>query len=257
MSNFGFLQSEWPEISQEAEKAEGLVYPDSRAACFYARRTLELAVDWLYRSDRALRLPYQDNLSALLHDPTFKQALGNAVWIKTKIIKDLGNVAVHSKKAVQQRDALAAIQELFHFCFWLARNYSTRTKPPDGLAFDAKLLPKTAPAPPQTLTQLQALEAQLAEKDTRLTELLTGKAEMDAELQRLRAEIAEAKKLNAAAPDTHDYSEAETRDYFIDLLLKEAGWPLEKKEDREFPVTGMPNTPGKGFVDYVLWGDED
>ncbi|HWG04385.1 MAG TPA: DEAD/DEAH box helicase family protein, partial [Beijerinckiaceae bacterium] len=57
-------------------------------------------------------------------------------------------------------------------------------------------------------------------------------------------------------PDTHDYSEAETRDYFIDLLLKEAGWPLDQKRDREFEVAGMPNNEGKGFVDYVLWGGD-
>lgn len=41
------------------------------------------------------------------------------------------------------------------------------------------------------------------------------------------AEVAEAKQAAAAQPDTHDYSEAETRDSFIDLLLKEAGWPLD------------------------------
>jgi len=58
------------------------------------------------------------------------------------------------------------------------------------------------------------------------------------------------------AADTHDYSEAETRDYFIDLLLKEAGWPLDQPRDREFEVAGMPNNQGKGFVDYVLWGDD-
>jgi type I restriction enzyme R subunit len=57
---------------------------------------------------------------------------------------------------------------------------------------------------------------------------VSGKAELDAELQRLRAEIAKAKTANAAQTDTHDYSEAETRDYFIDLLLKEAGWPLRR-----------------------------
>ena len=45
--------------------------------------------------------------------------------------------------------------------------------------------------------------------------------------RRLRDEVAAAKKANAATPDTHDYSEAETRDYFIDLLLKEAGWALD------------------------------
>jgi type I restriction enzyme R subunit len=60
----------------------------------------------------------------------------------------------------------------------------------------------------------------------------------------------------AAQPDTHDYSEDETRDYFIDLLLKEAGWPLDQPRDREFEVAGMPNNQGKGFVDYVLWGDD-
>ena len=68
--------------------------------------------------------------------------------------------------------------------------------------------------------------------------------------------MAEAKKAAAAQPDTHDYSEAETRDYFIDLLLKEAGWPLDQPRDREFEVSGMPNEQGKGFVDYVLWGDD-
>jgi type I restriction enzyme, R subunit len=51
-------------------------------------------------------------------------------------------------------------------------------------------------------------------------------------------------------------TEAETRDYFIDLLLKEAGWPLDQPRDREYEVSGMPNAKGKGFVDYVLWGDD-
>src|SRR6185312_14756168 len=64
------------------------------------------------------------------------------------------------------------------------------------------------------------------------------------------------KQRNASAPDNHDYSEAQTRDYVIDLLLKEAGWALDKAEDREYPVTGMPNESGEGYVDYVLWGDD-
>jgi type I restriction enzyme R subunit len=68
--------------------------------------------------------------------------------------------------------------------------------------------------------------------------------------------VAAAKAANTATPDTHDYNEAETRDYFIDLLLKEAGWKLDQARDREFEVKGMPNNQGKGFVDYVLWGDD-
>jgi type I restriction enzyme, R subunit len=85
--------------------------------------------------------------------------------------------------------------------------------------------------------------------------LLAGKAALDEELKKLREEFAAAKKANSTQPDTHDYSETETRDYFIDLLLKEAGWELDKK-NFEIEVAGMPNNEGKGFVDYVLWGDD-
>ena len=90
--------------------------------------------------------------------------------------------------------------------------------------------------------------------------LLADKASLDQQLQQARAELAEAKKANQAAPDTHDYSEAATRDYFIDLMLKEAGWALDQPRDREFEVTGMPKltsaSSGLGYVDYVLWGDD-
>ncbi|GAL68320.1 DEAD/DEAH box helicase family protein [Jejuia pallidilutea] len=52
--------------------------------------------------------------------------------------------------------------------------------------------------------------------------------------------------------------ELETRQLYIDVLLKEAGWNnLKKGTDIEYPVTGMPkstNPSGKGYVDYVLWG---
>jgi len=69
----------------------------------------------------------------------------------------------------------------------------------------------------------------------------------------LRAEVAEAKKLAAATPDKHAYSEAETRDYFIDLLLAEAGWPFSKNQpvngkDVEVEVSGMPN---KDAIDSI------
>jgi type I restriction enzyme R subunit len=54
-------------------------------------------------------------------------------------------------------------------------------------------------------------------------------------------------------------SEQETRKLLIDLLLREAGWDnLREGKEKEFEVMGMPlttNPTGKGYVDYVLWGD--
>ena len=266
MSNFTFLKAEWPELHDAATRAESLTYPDARTSCFYARRALELAVHWLYKHDASLRLPYQDNLSALIHEPTFRNAVGPAVFAKAKLIRDLGNLAVHSHKPIQQSDALAAVRELFHLGYWLAHTYARGAKPPPALTFDSDRLkpglqtlgvpPLGGTGAPQTLDQLQGLETQLRERDEKLSSLLADKETLDAELTRLRAEVAAAKMANTAQADTHNYSEAETRDYFIDLLLKEAGWPLDQPRDRELEVSGMPNTQEKGFVDYVLWGDD-
>ena len=256
MSQFAFLQREWASMFEAASKAEAAVRADPRTACFYARRTLELVVKWAYKHDAALRLPYQDNLSALIHEPSFKQAAGEAVFSKAKVINTLGNRAVHSQRAIRETDAVAVLRELFHVSYWFARTYSRAGRPAPEVAFDPAALPRPAASAQQTAEQLRALEEKLRERDEKLATLLADKGALDNELERLRAEVAKAKKKVAAQPDTHDYSEAATRDYFIDLLLKEAGWPLDQDRDREFEVSGMPNVQKKGFVDYVLWGDD-
>ncbi len=253
---FAFLVAEWPAVHEAAAQAEASVHADPRAACFYARRALELAVSWAYKHDPALKLPYQDNLSALIHEPSFKQAAGEAVFSKARVINTLGNRAVHGHRAIPTEDALAAVRELFHVAYWFGRTYGRVARPAPELVFDANALPKAPAAPRQTAEQLQQLEASLRERDEKLATLLADKSALDEELRRVRAEVAAARKAAAAQPDAHDYSEGQTRDYFIDLLLKEAGWPLDQPRDREFEVAGMPNNQGKGFVDYVLWGDD-
>ncbi|MES3014929.1 MAG: DEAD/DEAH box helicase family protein [Pseudomonadota bacterium] len=257
MSNFTFLQAEFPAVFEAARQAEAHAHGDPRAACFYVRRALELALAWLYRHDPALRLPYQDHLAALIHEPTFQQTAGPVVVTKARLIKELGNLAVHGNKPLRVSDALSAVRELFHIGYWLARSYGRSARPAPDLAFDVLLLPAAvAAARPQTGEQLARLEAQLRERDQALAALATERTTLDDELARLRAEIAQARAANTAQADTHDYSEALTRSAYIDVLLHEAGWPLDQPRDREFEVTGMPNTQGTGYVDYVLWGDD-
>ena len=212
MSQFRFLQREWTAVFEAATRAEIAVYTDARTACFYSRRALELAVGWAYKHDAGLRLPYQDNLSALIHDPSFKQTAGEAVFNKARVINTLGNRAVHSHRPVLQADALVSVRELFHVAYWLARTYGRVERPLPGLTFDVTALPRPTPSPAQTTEQLQELEARLREKNENLAALLADRSALDDELKRLRVEVAEAKKAAAAQPDTHDYSEAETRD---------------------------------------------
>lgn len=257
MSHFAFLQREWPDVYDATARAERAVNFDPRTACFYARRGLELAVQWAFKADAALKLPYQDNISALIHDASFKQVAGEAIFNKAKVINTLGNRAVHGARAVPVDDAVVAVRELFHVAYWLARTYARHGLPHAGLAFDTAKLPKPDPSRArQTAEQLRNLEDSLRERDEKLATILADKTALDEELKKLRAEVAEAKQAASAVSDTHNYSEAETRDYFIDLLLKEAGWSLDQQRDREFEVDGMPNKERKGYVDYVLWGDD-
>lgn len=256
MNQFAFLQPEFPSIYEATDRAITTVYPDPRTACFYARRALELTVNWLYQYDDALTLPYQENLSALVHEPSFKRLVGEALFTKARLIIKIGNQAVHQNRAVPINDAIVTVKELFHITYWLAYTYGRNTKPESGLTFNPDRLPQTTPVPKQTIEQLQKLLIALLERDQKLSTLLAAKNDLDTELHRVRAELAQVKLANSQQPDTHDYSEAETRDYFIDILLKEAGWALDSTQDREFPVIGMPSESGQGFVDYVLWGDD-
>src|SRR3989475_7358776 len=129
MSQSIFLQREWSAVFDAAARAEAAVHADPRTACFYARRALELAVAWAYRYDGALKLPYQDNLSALIHEPSFKQTAGEAVFSKARVINTLGNRAVHSHRAIPMDDALVAVRELFHVTYWLAPTYRHAARP--------------------------------------------------------------------------------------------------------------------------------
>ena len=41
-----------------------------------------MAVKWTFRADPSLGLPYQDNIAALPHEPTFPRAPGDAAFAR-------------------------------------------------------------------------------------------------------------------------------------------------------------------------------
>lgn len=255
MTNFVFLKAEWPTLYKPAYQAEKDTLNDPRTACFHARRALELAVAWLYDHDRAFQRPYDDNLSSLLTDASFRQNVPTAVFAKAQLIRKLGNQAVHSHQAIKPEDALTAVRELFHVLYWLARTY-TRADPAQlPTTFnEAHIPPPAKEIRRQTLAQLQQLDNDLKAKDAELQQKNQAIAGYEAQIAALQAQIAANKQANTAIPVFHDYSEAETRRHIIDLLLREAGWDPQAPHATEYEVDGMPNTTNKGYVDYVLWG---
>lgn len=276
MSNFKFLRAEFESLYDPAVGAEQLVYSDPRAACMRTRHALEQAVHWLYEHDLTLRLPYDDSLGVLLTQPAFEALVPPQIRQKTRLIQKLGNRAVHGSAPIRHGDSLHLVRELFHVMYWLARTF-TRTSDPKSLVadWDEKRIPHLVNADQavaftrdelkkqeaQFKERLQAQTAQIEAREKQIAVVAATSAEyearlaqLDAELARARAELATAKAANIAVPDTHDYSEAETRKRFIDVLLREAGWVEGDSMGVEVPLVGMPNKPGGGFADYVLWG---
>ncbi|PPD32919.1 MAG: hypothetical protein CTY19_09730 [Methylomonas sp.] len=45
----------------------------------------------------------------MIHKPSFQQLVGEALFTKVKLIKDLGNLAVHSSRKISATDAVTAI----------------------------------------------------------------------------------------------------------------------------------------------------
>ena len=62
MSNFTFLNTDWPELYETAREAEQNVASTPLSHRLYAWRSLERAVKWLYANDSYLKQPYADNL---------------------------------------------------------------------------------------------------------------------------------------------------------------------------------------------------
>ena len=260
-SNFTFLETRFPEIFSHAQQAENIVFIAPRGSCFYARFTLEQAVYWLYDNDPYLRLPYdnpKDNsLGALIYEQTFKDNLSPGLFPKVQIIHKLGNLAAHKSNKISERDSLRLLEELFHFLYWLARFYSQDGRSLPTLQFDRTLLkhPDTEKQSDLSQTEIQQLEEKLSQTDE-LRRIAEAKSQQSAdELTRLKAELDQLKAANTAVVDSHNYNEAETRTYLIDVLLRESSWPIHEPDWTEYEVQGMPNPSGKGYVDYVLWGD--
>jgi type I restriction enzyme R subunit len=251
MENFDFLREILPSVYPDCARAESYLASDPRSACFYSRRAVEQLVGHLYDL-MDLPAPYVDDLSALVNDSAFQAKVGVGVATKLNLIRKLGNRAVHETQPIPPRAAQDVLAELFHVMVWAAFHYSTNPQAvPTKRQFDPALAAKAAPLSRTDLVQLAAKFK--AQDEAHAKTLAERDAAHDAEIARLREQIKAAQAASTKADD-HDYSEAETRDTFIDVLLAEAGWPLTDIRDREYPVSGMPNAEGVGFVDYVLWG---
>lgn len=252
-TNFTFLQKDWPQIYEEALQAEQHTFTAPRTSVFYARRTVELVINWLYLHDPDLQQPYETHLAALMHEPSFKKLLPYNLFHLINYIRKIGNQAVHSRKPISEKESLASLRNLYNFCEWMAKQYSQEQ--PEFPQYSDSIIPRDGEQD-KNAEELRQLQEQLDSQNQVFEQQKLLLVEYEEELKELRVQVKITKEKNIKTVSQKDYSEAETRELFIDLLLKEAGWDPRGENVAEYEVEGMPNNKGIGYVDYVLWGDD-
>ena len=257
MSNFSFLQGQddyelFATPCIEAEQAFSI----SPTMCAMAtRKAFELAVKWVYAADSSIRMPYRDNLQSLIHEPTFERAIGNQKMLDSfQYIVKAGNITVHDKIRISAKDAMFDLKLLFVFVQWIDYTYG---KWYEKRVFD----PKQVPCVQQALSRREIKAKEDAAKQE-LTDELNAKTKRVQELERLLEESRAALSVQKAqrppmSEDEMDISEYETRQRFIDLDLRLAGWNVDSGTEvvKERKVTGMEGHNGQvGYIDYLLNG---
>ena len=247
MSNFDFLKQNkiFNNFSEACCEAENGLELNTVTCSILCRRALELGVKWLYANDNDLRIPYNDNLSALVHDITFKNIIDEKLLKQIEYIIKLGNFAVHNNKKISREEAILSLRYLYNFMQWIAYCYSDNYIEKE---FDESILPK------QTVNILnvkerETLYEELEAKDKKIEETRKENEELRKQLTNRR----ESKKENYIF-EVKDISEYETRKKYIDLELKIAGWDFDTNIQEELKLHGMPNNQNVGYADYVLFG---
>lgn len=267
LTNFSFLEQEFPELYTEMVEAEQFTFTAPRHASILCRVVLEKTMFWLYQNDEDLSLPYDTKLASLMFNDAFKAIIKPSMFAELDIVRLTGNQAAHGKK-VKALEALQSLKNIFRFLSWLSKLYSVKN--PAIADFDERYIPY-GNEKDKTAKQLVQLVAEKEEKRLIAEQALKQQQILAEENEQLRAQLAVQSSLIAQRKEeriqsygTVEFvppltSEQETRKQLIDLLLKEAGWTsFEAGRDIEFEVTGMPlstNATGKGYVDYVLWDD--
>ena len=240
MKNFDYLQeiNGLGTLYRLCNAAEETQATDADTCALNCRRALEAIVQIVYRLKKEPMGPRESLMSLTTRKPyTTLIADDERLKMATDYVRKTGNIAAHSG-GVTRREAFFSLLNIYNVVGALL----LRLELIDELVpFDNALIPRK----PSPYAEPKETE------DPAPKELI----------EQVKPEVLESPK-----PITIDaqLSEAETRQQFIDLLLREAGWevmtqkntPAAAKAGIEIEVSGVGLEGGKGFCDYVLYGED-
>lgn len=237
MRNFDYLKGIYAlkDLYRFCSAAEEMQKANYEMSALNARKALEWVVKAIYKL-KHIEISDRDSLYELMTGEPFTGFIDDdRLMMAAHYIRKVGNRAAHSSE-VKGSEAYFCLLNLYN----LVGGVLLKLRVLETLApFNRDLVPdkpETAPiTPAEVPTPAPAFVSSVDE---------------------------EAVRKPATIEVPGDYSEAQTRKFFIDLMLNEAGWDVLDVEGAKMPskagieikVLGMPNNEGVGYVDYVLFG---
>ena len=251
VTNFAFLETYQPQLMEQAELAEKLLYVDAGSCLTRLRGFAEEMVRIIYNEEHLPRLP-QASFNDLLQSIEFRRSVAPELYLQLDYLRLQGNKTAHGAKG----DVMVAKEALK-----VAHKLATY------------MMVRYAYARPDQLTAYQEPLSVIANvnESKRIKEL---EERLQAVIQQLEAErIAQAKQAEMLSDEDLDlrkqqssqvaqslgWDEAATRRYLIDAQIAQAGWEVNNPQavEKEHKLTNFKGTPsGRGAVDYVFWGDD-
>lgn len=237
MLNFDFLDGKrgFTTLHQYCHTAEITQKSNPSESALNSRRALETIVDIIY---------YLKSLDIAEHAPLYDKVTksefveyinDNELLRALHYIRKVGNRAAHVGDTTKSQSFFAVLN-LYDFVGSVLVKIGLIDEYPP---FNRDLIPDQAPihvaTPAPKPVEPAAVEPYQGTLDTPLT-------------------VSHSPGLN----------EDETRQLFIDMMLREAGWDICTEKGAKVPgkacieikVNGMPNAEGVGYVDYVLYDDD-
>ncbi len=238
MRNFDYLKDieELQDLYGFCSAAEDTQQTNYDVCALNGRRALEWIVKAIYTL-KGIELDKRTSLLEMMSSEPFTQFIGDddKLMMAAHYVRKIGNKAAHDG-GVKGGEAYFTLLNIYNVVGGILLKLGVIT----SLApFRKDLIPKSP-----TLT------------------VVPGSTVPTATVQFVESVPKETIEAPQDITDKIDYSEAETRKLFIDLLLEEAKWEVLDKEGAivpskaciEIEVNGMPNSTGVGYVDYVLFG---
>jgi type I restriction enzyme R subunit len=255
--NFEFLRSHNDLLANLGGLAEAVMHIDAGSTLTRLRSFAEEVTKAIYKEEVLPRLP-QSSFYELIKNPVFVDCVTPSLIHQINFLRVSGNDTAHGAEG-DKRNAQMALGAAHQLAMYMALKYygikqeaiSTFQDIPDPTLKLQQLNKSISSYKTELQKQQDALQLvmdQLELERTKNSERLEPPAKPDQQKRQQQSQ---------QVADSLQWNEAKTRSMMIDAMLLQAGWDISNTDEvgQEVEVVYPDNISGKGYADYVLWGD--